>query len=178
MERFMHNRLMMNWRNYGLVGTLALGLMVVGCSKKSGPDQTINPPSPEWTITNHEAGDLSMSEWTMESGNGTSIQVASILPMNAPKDVITKLDSFRQFVKSSAQTLPTLSRYWTTGEYKIDRQYSPISTNDVDTGSVQIIAETTTRAFIVTFRNTKLKQAEFSAYADKTIDDLVKANQK
>ena len=174
----MHNKLTMRrFGSFWLMGiTVAVTLTACG-SKTSGPDQTLVLPSSDWKITDHEPGDASFARWVVES-NGTSIELFSISPTTASKDSITRLDNFRTYLLTAGQSVPVLSRYWSDGDVKYNRQYAPTELTDVEHGSVSILGETPMHAFTFIVTNPKMKKDELTDLAEKTAIAFVKANLK
>lgn len=174
----MQNRLTMKISATPYCLLMAIPICLASCGKKSGPDQTIVMPSAEYTITDHEPGTLNLSKWSIESKSGTTFLVGSYVRKNAPVEVIENIDSVRKFLISSAQSFSMFSRYWKNGEFSVNRQFSPKSNTDLETGMVNAIAETQERAFTFTVTDPNLKQEELTKVADKFIDDFTKANPK
>ena len=174
----MHNKLTMRTLGYFILGAVILAISLTSCSNKSGPDQTLNVPNANFTISEHAPGDLGYSTWTLTSSDGTLIDVASYVLSDVSKEMKTQLDSYRSAMLTESQNVPVLTRYWSAGEFKISRNFIPLDPTDIEHGAVNMLAESPKRVFTLLFKNQKMKQAQLVDIAEKTTMDLVKTNPK
>jgi hypothetical protein len=168
----MHNKPLMPTLAYSNLGALFLIIALTSCTHKSGPDQTLIVPDANFTITDHEPGDLGFSK-TLTGKDGSTLEVSSYVPAKVSVVAQTQLESYRAAMLAASQNVPILSRYWTIGEFKMSRQFVPLDVTDVDHGAVNVLAEAPNRVFTFLFRNPNLKQAEIITVAEKTAVDMV-----
>lgn len=160
------------------LSVFALSISVVsnGCGGPTGPDQKLNVPK-GWTISDHSAGDIYFSRWTLDNGKGTKMEITSFVLTGAPKDVTDKFDVWKKYIEESVQYGQFMTRMWSVKPYGVTRYYAFATPNDKEHGSADIWLSDKNREFAISITNPDMKRVPMIELAEKVAEEIARDNQ-